>query len=348
MKKKKYIEHICYVIFSCYVIFIISYVLKDKSVESGLHKMYSTSDKVDVVFCGPSSTYFGISPLDLYHDYGIKSINISTEGQAVSLSYYSMKEMFKYQSPKVVFMDVSYADMKDNVHWMHATLNYMKNGMNRFSAITSTVPRENWMDFFFPITLYHSTWENINKGNFSYKTVNNYGGAVEQISVKNGKVFDTSVFSKPLEIIEKDDYLPINDRNLSYYKKMIDLCQEHGAKLVFISLPSYMTGKTNHGDGEELQKKMNYFYQVEKEYDVEFINCLHHIDEMDFDFVEELCDWRHPSVTGNIKITSYIGKYLIDHYSIEDRRNEDNHNQLEKEYKKWNKYRWEIYSAAKK
>ena len=63
------------------------------------------NDTAEVLFLGTSHMGSGVSPMKIYEDTGIVSYNLATSGQPLECSYFLLKEAFKTQSPKVVFLD---------------------------------------------------------------------------------------------------------------------------------------------------------------------------------------------------------------------------------------------------
>ena len=61
----------------------------------------------EVLFLGTSHMMCGISPVEIYEKNGIVSYNLGTASQPIQGTYYLLKEAFKYQSPKVIVLDVS-------------------------------------------------------------------------------------------------------------------------------------------------------------------------------------------------------------------------------------------------
>lgn len=60
------------------------------------------ADTLDVLYLGSSYMRNGISPLEIWHDYGITGYARTGSQQAPIVSYYLLKEAFQTQSPKSV------------------------------------------------------------------------------------------------------------------------------------------------------------------------------------------------------------------------------------------------------
>ena len=70
------------------------------------------------------------------------------------------------------------------------------------------------------------------------------------------------------------------------------------------------------------------------------------MDEMDFDLVEDLRDWRHIDVSGNQKVTSWMGEKLATEYQVPDRRSEEALQYWNEDYEKLCAFRQDLLAKA--
>ena len=74
---------------------------------SGLKGFYQMEENsIDVIFLGSSHSATTFIPQTVYDTNGITSYNLSCEQQSLLTSYYWLKEVYQYQSPKVVVLDI--------------------------------------------------------------------------------------------------------------------------------------------------------------------------------------------------------------------------------------------------
>ena len=66
-------------------------------------------DSLDVVFFGSSQVALGISPMEIYEKYGIKSYNLTTGDQPIAATYYWVKEAYKRQKNMTAVIDIDMA-----------------------------------------------------------------------------------------------------------------------------------------------------------------------------------------------------------------------------------------------
>ena len=63
-------------------------------------------NSADVVFLGSSHSFTSFSTQELYNKYNITSYNLGSGLQSPIVSYYWLKEMERYQTPKVVVLEL--------------------------------------------------------------------------------------------------------------------------------------------------------------------------------------------------------------------------------------------------
>lgn len=336
----KTIKLICFLLIFLILLQHFSFVLVDKSAAAENGYIYDEKNDIDVLFLGTSVTNSGISPLDLWNNYGITSYNIAQDGQGIANSYYSLKSVLQYQNPKVVVMDLAYIDRDSSSGMIHNMIDNIPFSLEKVEAVLNLASVGELDDYLIPITYYHSRWDSIYASDYEIPICRNRGGEIRYYSKdENGDVFDTSVFEEPLTIIPESQTASIDETRLQYIYDIIDLCNKNNVEIVFVNYPCYAWGKTNHGDGETLQKKWNMIGQLLEKENVTFLNGIQLADEIGFDYVVDLRDWRHLSGYGNEKITNWIGQWLVEKYNLEDHRNEEQFQCWDEDYKEWEEYK---------
>lgn len=350
---KKGFRAVCFAVLFVILFNYITGVLYNKTDASNYKPFFDEEENFDVLFLGTSVMVTGISPLDLWHEYGIVSFNLANNGQALPNNFYALKSALERQHPKLVVVDISYLYW-DNIEKLpearlHALLDNMDMSLTKLEAIRTLAQGKNMGDYLFPLLYYHGRWKELLSRDFKKIESINRGGDTAEISKgSDGEIFDTSVFEEELNILpreEKEDYPELSHE---YIEKIVSLCKSKDIDVLFVQLPCYAWGEVNHGDGETLQKMWNQFYVTAEELGVDYINGLHHIQEIGFDFADDLRDWRHISVSGNEKITAYLGQYIQEKYGIEDRRGESGLEHWNEDYEEWCSYKEHILENAEK
>ena len=93
---------------------------------------------LDIVFIGTSHLYYGIVPMKLWEDYGITSYVLAQQQQIIECSYAYINEVLKYQSPKLIVLDI-YSLLSGHtipsINIIRKSIDYMKWGMNKLKLI---------------------------------------------------------------------------------------------------------------------------------------------------------------------------------------------------------------------
>ncbi|HHW36527.1 MAG TPA: hypothetical protein GXX18_04475 [Bacillales bacterium] len=301
---------------------IFSAVFKNKNSAENIRTFYELpKNSIDVIFAGTSHPLFAFQPMLIWEEYGIPSYNICQGGQMIAQTYYCLEEAFRFQNPQVVVFDLYYI-IKDskygNIEMAHTTIDNLKWSPIKIKAIIDTVPRKNWIDFFVPLTIYHSRWEELNERDFS-KLTNRRRGASVSFKIE----------PQEPEFNLTDEFLDISEPSLDYLNRIIKLCNDNKADLIFTVVP-YNAGKDNDKKTFDQQFAIfNSAFKIAEKYGIPYINYLELIDEIGFDFQTDLFDSTHINLLGAEKISSHIGNYLRENYQLDDYRNNI-------DYLKWN------------
>lgn len=295
---------------------------------TGMDSVYKKKDFYDVIFVGTSITITNISNEEMYLKYGIAGTTIGAPSQPTYLSYYSLEEALKYQNPKVVMFDVNslfyteeelkkYVEL-DEQHYLHYTLDGLKNNLVKYKAFRQAKELTPWLDFwnYFSFTYYnHANWEELHADNFQRSSsVKMNGNLMLMEPVENWVVSQSTLSTEKDE--EALEYIP--EINEHYLKKIVNLCSEKNILLVLI-----------RGGGTYTWGKYNKINSIAKQYDIPYIDLYGYETQMRFDLRENSWDGNHFNVSGAEKWTNVLGEYLIKNYEFVDRRND----------KKYDKYK---------
>ena len=321
---KSAIRCFCFCIIAVFLIDRAAWILHEKSGANAIEPFYKEEkDSIDVLLCGPSSAYYGISPYGLWGEHGIVSWNIAIGGQPLPSTYYTIKQALNFQTPKVIVVDVLniYGTSKLGIVG-HNTLDWMPWNGDKLKAIYELTTKEERKEYFCTLLAFHGRWKELTKDDFkSIRTLNRGGGFM--FGNEEAKDFVT------FPVIDASLCEELNPEVETYLYRIIDLCKERDIKLVLIHMPYYSVGETRYGDGIYLQKLYNQVGKIAEKEEVGYIDFLHAFSEDDFSYSEDMHDFVHCNPKGNQKVTEYLGEYLKSHYDLPDKRNDE-------EYEDWN------------
>lgn len=254
-------------------------------------------NSIDVLFLGDSEVYCSVIPLQIWQDSGYTSYVCGTSGQTLDYTEVMLKRTFEKQSPKIVVMETNAIYRKFTV----------KNVM--FTKVSD----------YFSVFRYHNRWKTIK--------IDEINKAPEYEFTDECKGYRLKTLAKPG--IKDKDYMtatdksaPIEKINRKSVEKIKKLCDENGAKLVFVSTPSIKNWNYMRHNGIEA---------LAKELDCEYIDLNLLTDEVSIDWENDTVDkGDHMNYFGAKKVTSYLSEYLENTALLTDKR--DNF-----DYENWNK-----------
>ena len=153
---------------------------------------------------------------------------------------------------------------------------------------------------------YHERWSDLSIKDF--QNVNSYNKGSE-VKIKVTPFTDS---------ISNESVAP-SDTALKYLEKAIQLCQSKGIDVLLTYIP-YVEGK-NYDNIETIAEK----------YSINYLNMFNTADIINYgtDFFDE---HGHLNASGAYKMSSYLGKYIMENYNIQDRRNDKSYNKWKSDY----------------
>ena len=268
--------------------------------------------KYDVILAGPSHMQFAVQPAQLFGEYGIASCNVSTTAQSIPSTYHLIKEMIDRHDPELVVVDLFclfYPEIAFAPERIHQTMDFFPLSKNKIVAIQDLV-RENRAEFYFPIMLFHGRWKSLTREDYMM-----YFDTNETYQLLSG----TEVFSAPFTPVPIEETVDIPEIPLRYLKKITDLCKETETQLLLTVVP-YRADVDNNGVTAVYQQQIyNKAAELADAWGVDFLNGLHHLEDMHFDFTTDMMEYSHVNVSGAQKISAYYGKHFREHYTLPDR-----------------------------
>lgn len=288
-------------------------VLRDKSHSQALGIIMKQEDnRYDVILAGPSHMQHAIHPAQLFGEYGIASCNTSTAAQSIPTSYYVIKEMIQRHDPELVVLDLFclfYPDVYFTPARFHQAIDNFPLSRNKLEAIYD-LAYEDRAEFILNYLLYHERWKSLTREDF-----NVYSEFNETYQLLQG----TESFPDPFVPVAESETAPVPEIPLDYLKRIVDLCKETDTELLLTVIP-YRADVDNNDTSAILQQQMyNTVAQYAEEWNVDFFNGLHYLEDMDFDFNTDMVEYSHVNMSGSKKLSAYYGRYLVDHYDLPDR-----------------------------
>lgn len=287
-------------------------------------------DSIDTLFLGSSVIYHGISATELYRDYGICSWNLGSSSQPVSASYYLLQDVYRRQSGslKTVIFDVYQVKTNSTDSFRRSAVDAIKDYDIKYKANRDyAVDFTEAIDYTIPVISYHNRWSELSNDDFiKLKGVDR--------SYLRGYYLDT--IHEYYDLCE--DYTEITlpncnwdeinvrtafpEETMYYLRRMIDFCREHDLELILFKTP--MGVHWNAADHNAIQ-------DIADSYGVTFLDANYEpiIDEVGHNYAADQADGEHLNYYGVKKLTSWVGRYLIENGKSEDVRGQEKYRYLD-------------------
>ena len=276
---------------------------KNNTVEAGTQDVQADGilgepeNTIDVLFLGSSEAYSSFIPLEIWGEYGITSYVCSTPAQRVYQSVEYLHSVFMTQRPKIVML-VALAICWDNS-----------------PADIITKRAAEWL----PVVRFHDRWKSLKAEDFYQSPRYTHVEAEKGYRLHLGaRAANTAGYMEPTKEVAR-----IPSENLWHLERIQQLCQEYGAQLVLVSVPStYNWNGMRHNAVAALAGSMGIVYLD--------LNCMQ--QEVPIDWEADTWDGGdHLNYTGAKKVTAFMGKWLAETGLFEDKRSQE-------AYSQWNQF----------
>ncbi|MBP5446145.1 MAG: hypothetical protein J6Y28_08245 [Acholeplasmatales bacterium] len=251
-------------------------------------KGYQDEEKnsLDVVMIGTSDAFSCFSPDYMYEKYGIRSYNCGVSKQSCVGMKRQLKELLKYQKPKVVIVEtdaIYYRNLSDTAY-----------------------VAEKFCDF---VGKYHCFWKDMEAEN------------LYQIPDYPRDALKGFIFRKRVQIPTLTDYMGDPNSEPENFKKgiksqldqVVEMCKEKDIEVFFYT--SFSSATWNYARHNAV---VNYTQSV----GVDYYDAEDYREEIGFDGTTDYYDVRdngggdHLNISGAEKTTDFLAKLLMDKYGI--------------------------------
>ena len=324
----------------CVVIFLlmftaVSHFLMRKTSYMKNADFYSYEEDYDVLFLGSSHMVMGISPMELWNDYGIVSYNLANYGQWLPVDYWVLRNALDYTKPKLVVLDVRAIDIDNNkfspehISQLHEVFDDMPLSKNKIAAVYDLLPEGNRMEYLFDFSIYHTRWNEIDETFFAKAAPSTEKGA----NLDNANNFEEATVEEilPPVLIDKSEMQLEETTGKEYLRKIIELCQEEDIEILLTALP--------YSPSDAYQRWLNSAAVIAEEYQVPYLDF--NVEDTFVNYNTDYFDDAHLNSSGNRKATKVLGEYLVKNYSLTDWRDSEIAPAWNQDYKYYTEYKLE-------
>jgi hypothetical protein len=210
------------------------------------------SDSIDVVFLGNSHGFMAFQPKIIDDILPINSYVLGIGGENIVLSYYELKELLKYQHPKVVVLETFVLDLDDDFLKSTGYYDFLDAGSwssNR-TAVAARYLTPDLAYTIFPALRTRMDWSApyiyIDQIFSEYKylrapVIDPGLGSTQNAGVILDSEYQANI--NPTEI----NYDPPSVDNQKYLEMFYELCRQNNIKLVFSTVPTVTKPQGNDG-----------------------------------------------------------------------------------------------------
>lgn len=292
-------------------------------------EFFESETGFDVLFMGTSRVLNGISPMELWRDFGVTGYNMGNNSEVLDVTEQVMRLAFDVHKPKVAMIDVFYVNHAVDEDWTypyrHMFFDEIPLSLAKFEAIRATLPRSEWTEFMMPFSLYHSRWEELITG-----------GAEPQVTCEAYTMgMELRCASVPRDAAPETDALYEGELSgMDALRRIIEFCREEGVEPVLMTMPGYAA--------QENQMMMNAALALGAQMGASVLD-MHKIDGL-IDYGKDSYDWvGHLNPDGASKATAYIGAWLRENYGLEDHRGQAGFARWDENLAKYEAYRASVW-----
>jgi hypothetical protein len=339
-KVKKAFKALMFIIILLIIVNLLSYILVRKDI-TGDYRSTTTvanfynepKNTIEVLFIGSSFISHGISPMTIWDEYGIPSYSLALEWQMPITSHFFLEEALKHQQPKVVvlgtsgFMQDFNYDEKD--HIFKQSLDFVPLSISKLKHIIEIVinsEEQKIFDYLFPLEAHHHRWDSLKPHDFK-SVINELAPKGADISYRLG----TLELQEGYMENDSNDTFVIDELNQEYLLNIIDECKSKNIELVVVSIPNI---KWNYNKSEAMKKILD-------ENEIPFIDYndpdLFHKIGLNVDSTSY--DGIHLNIYGAEKISRHLADFLINQYSLSNKKDNDLYKQWEEVVDHYNQER---------
>ena len=299
------------------VIALVSRAVERKASVNKIQPFLERAQEFDVLFVGDSQMVNDVFPMELWKDYGIASYNTASYGNTMPVNYWTMMNALDYASPKLMVIGVKDLEksykLSGSSSDVHTAFDGYPLSLTKIRAIEDLMAGSvetdddgndydslRW-EYYFTLGKYHTRWSELQLSDFRYDP-NRTMGAQMTVGV-----------SEPREyaLIDEERRMEENGWGFLYLRRMIEECESRGIDVLLLHLPYPAT--------EEEQEAANTVYTIAQDYGVGYIDFVY-LDQV-VDYETDCYDaFSHLNPSGAQKVTDYLGRYIVSHYDIPDRR----------------------------
>ena len=284
----------------------------------------------DVLFVGASSMSANIEIGELWKEKGISAYCIGGAASRLYDNYYRLIEGDKGHSCKLIVLEMRGASMDSAMDiYRKENISGLNTSFNKFRHINATIEPKERLYYSLDFPLFHNRYNAVTKWDFRHAS--SFGDDNKGIWMNNYGTNNTLELNPAADVIE---YRALNQKQEYYLRKIIEYCEANDRELLLL--------KTPDGNRPLDQPYYNTVALIAEEYGVPFLDMNLYDEEIGLTSADFWTDNYHLNVEGARKCTTFLGDYLMEHYTLLDHRGDT-------DYASWDRFaanREDLYLRA--
>ncbi|NFS10789.1 hypothetical protein FDE77_05715 [Clostridium botulinum] len=340
--KLSWFKAIMFIIILIFVNKLLIYIISPAAnmSRSTILEMYSEKKNIDIVFAGASNSK-RIDPYIMDKELNCNTFDYAFNSQLYTGTYYCLKELFKYHNPKtvVVTTDINrYIGGEEDPKSYMAIVSSLKSIKNKISFYFNSAANGSYLDRILIWPKYHVNSMKEIPNNVKEKIKSSYrnypekiqsetynkmykegkagymGKGFERLYISNNKKFlDENNLGKM--VIKNNDLKDIQYKNIEYFKKIINLCKENNAEVIFLQTPIPTHSIFNEKNYFKFDEEIN---RLAKENGVDYYNYNLIKPNLFKSKIEYFLDYAHLNAAGSEIFCKSFAEFLKLRSSGED------------------------------
>lgn len=264
----------------------------------------------EVIGYGSSHMWLGMNPMEMYEKYGVGAYNYACTWQAINTTELFLKDSLRTQLPKIALIDTFNVNkLCKNINMNDAPEIYYTKAIPEFDGKRQYLKqcfgddKERHLSYYMPLCAFHENWINLSKANFleSAHKINFYAtmGYIYATDVTPVTIADPATFEQQ----------SLSDDAIAALDEIISICQENKIDIIFFTVP----WEGAYAYGEAMKK-------YAEENGCVYFNFFEYMDEIGINGETDFRDSGHLNNNGAVKVTDFLGEYIVNHYNVSDMR----------------------------
>lgn len=283
----------------------------------------------DVMLVGGSSMSGNIDIGELWKKKGIAAYCIGAGGSRLEDNYYRIIEADEEHLCKLIVVELRGVGIDLAINYQRENISGLNMTLNKLRYINATIEPEEKLYFMLDFPLFHGRYKEVTKWDFYHAS--SFG--------KDDKgtwfiLYDSRNMLELNSAVDVIKYRALDQKQEYYLRKIIEYCEANNRELLLL--------KTPDGNRRVDQPFYNTVTLIAEEYGVPFLDMNLYDEEIGLTSADFWTDNYHLNVEGARKCTTFLGDYLMEHYTLLDHRGDT-------DYASWDRFaanREDLYLRA--